>query len=201
MSEQVVQENIPTQTVEETVPVHTETKHEVHSNGNHIETPAKEKTEEPVCKESDSAPTDDVKDSSAEQPQSEAMKTPNKQKTPAKTKSEKKTTAKKEKTPSAKKSAAKEKSASKSTAKKEKKSVEGEKEEKEEKRGRSRSAKKSQPKVVAQKVEKVPAASKSRERKIDTDEFSKYSELLNKKTSRAPKKAKETPVAVPAENN
>lgn len=180
----------------ESTPV--EIKEHNHTNGHHVEAQAEQKNEEKPI-ETESSPQSD-------QPAAEAKtdevtpKTPIKEKTPAKAKSEKKSTAKKEKASTAKKSAAKEKEANKSTAKKQKKSDdEQEKKPKEEKRGRSNSAKK-ETKPQPQKVEKVPVTSKSRERKIDTDEFSKYANLLNKKTTRA-KKPKEVVVPASTENN
>ncbi len=119
--------------------------------------------------------------------QAAATETPAKNKTPGKAKSEKKSAAKKEKTPSAKKSAVKE--TNKSTSKKSKKAAEeGDEQEdegKEPKRGRGKATKKTEAKAAPQNQR-----SRSRAEKVNSDEYSKYSDMLNKKTSRT-KKAKD----------
>jgi hypothetical protein len=127
----------------------------------------------------------------------QATETPAKTTTPAKPKSEKKTTAKKEKNDTANKGSAKE--TNKSTAKKSKKAAEAEDKEhendkEETKKPRGRSAKKAEPKASNPEIYR----SRSRSQKVDEEELQKYSQMLNKKSSRPQKAKVETPTT---ENN
>lgn len=132
---------------------------------NQAEVKADEKPEEPVV-------VPEAKEEAETKPEGK-MTTPAKAKTPAK-----KSAAKKEPT-TTKKSASKEADKT-TTAKKPKKEAE---EKKESARGRSRST-----------TNHATPLSKSKDRKVNNEEFEKYANLLNKKTSR-PKKQKSTPTA------